>query len=445
VKKYAYAFEERFSRMREIKVLPDLPAAGAYFSKLLKTDDDYEKLPEPGIDAIFLTHAHYDHHGNIPFLSPKIPLYGTPETLCFYRQSWINSYIGSDGFLRNLYVNNEHFRQEKVGLREIAHDAAVAVKGTKVTALRVDHSIPGACGFLVETSGGKKIAITGDFRMHGAMERRDLTLSFIKAVKDRGPSDLLIAEGTNIDEYSSEAEEAESGWSVKKFILTEASLAFERGAMVVVGVSGNNIERIDSIYEVAKELGAKLHMSVYNASLLEKLRATGAFAAPDHVVNNLKDNDAVVIYERYGGEFAKKFGGDAGAGYARHKVEDYGGAAGAALKEKAIMLLYEGDIPLLSAIKPAAGSKYIRSSWEPFNDEQVTDHKRLRNWLNLFGLTYHHIHASGHIYGPQLKEAIREMSPKLLAPVHTLQPALFNDILGPARLRLVKNGSDLQI
>jgi mRNA degradation ribonuclease J1/J2 len=62
---------------------------------------------------------------------------------------------------------------------------------TRVTPIRVDHSIPGACGFLVETSDGKQVALTGDFRMHGPVD-----------------------------------------------------LAFEREAMVVIGVSGNNIERI---------------------------------------------------------------------------------------------------------------------------------------------------------------------------------------------------------
>ena len=70
---------------------------------------------------------------------------------------------------------------------------------------------------------------------------------------------------------------------------------------------------------------------------------------------------------------------------------------------------------------------------------------RLQAWLAHFGVSYHHIHASGHIYGPQLKQAIARINPKKLVPIHTEKPGLFSDVLPDGRVKIVKNGESLQV
>jgi ribonuclease J len=467
VKKMKYAFKDRFYRLQALGLLPPIPPSVAgddgaegrdpnpYFCDHVTTDAEYDELPPAGVHGIFLSHAHHDHDGNVPFLSPKIPLFGTKETLCFYEQKWILDYMGKDGFRKNRHANNEHWRQDRVGFWPLTEGKPVTfLERTKVEAVRVDHSIPGACGFLVQTSDGKTVAISGDFRLHGTNERRRLSERFVGLVRERGPVDLLIVEGTNIDEYSSVVEEARGGWSVKAFIKSEVEQAFEQGGMVVVGVSGNNIERIDSIYEVCRELEARLHLSVYNASVLERLKMTGGFSSREHVANRLLDRDHVVVYERYSKEFYKKFPGDEHGPYVRAPVAEYGKdgvdgreeRGGTALKERAVMLLYDGDIELLTRIRPPEGSKYVRSTWEPFNDEQRPDHERLKNWCERFGMTYHHIHASGHAYGAQLKDAVRVMAPRRLVPIHTLERELFGGVLGDlGEVVIVGNGEVLEV
>jgi ribonuclease J len=262
-------YQARLELMRALRLLP--PFEDHDFStKLLSKQDEYDQYPAPSVTAIFLSHAHRDHWGCIPYLNPKIPLHGTPQTLALYRQA--NIKLPKKEKL-NQYANNELFRPMLA-----LGDGEVRVQGMTVKAVRVDHSIPGACGFFITTSDGKRIVYTGDFRLHGTRESFSSSVSFVEQAKDFKPH-VLIPEGTNIAEYSNEAEEAhgdeESAGSLKGFLRTEMELAFARDGMVLVGVSGNNIDRIDVLYELVRNLGATLHVSVYNASLLQRLAEAG--------------------------------------------------------------------------------------------------------------------------------------------------------------------------
>ena len=59
---------------------------------------------------------------------------------------------------------------------------------------------------------------------------------------------------------------------------------------------------------------------------------------------------------------------------------------------------------------------------------QQLDHNILLNWLKQYEMTYHHIHISGHTFGAQLKEIIKEIPAKKILPIHTLHPELFQDL-----------------
>lgn len=58
----------------------------------------------------------------------------------------------------------------------------------------VDHSIPGACAWAIETNSGW-IVYSGDLRLHG--KRTHLTRKFIEEVAKLHPR-VLIIEGTNV-------------------------------------------------------------------------------------------------------------------------------------------------------------------------------------------------------------------------------------------------------
>lgn len=80
----------------------------------------------------------------------------------------------------------------------------IKIGSLEVEPIHVDHSVPGAYGFIIYTTQGP-IAYTGDIRLHGTNSQ--MTRDFIEKAKEVKPI-ALIAEGTRIkDEEKQESEE----------------------------------------------------------------------------------------------------------------------------------------------------------------------------------------------------------------------------------------------
>ncbi len=88
-------------------------------------------------------------------------------------------------------------------------------------------------------------------------------------------------------------------------------------------------------------------------------------------------------------------------------------------QEKFMFFCTNFDLKELTDIKPASGSVYIKSVCEPFDAEMEIDWQRIENWINHFNLDINKTHVSGHASGPQLKELITTVKPKMIVPVHT--------------------------
>ncbi|MGC8864028.1 MAG: MBL fold metallo-hydrolase RNA specificity domain-containing protein, partial [Armatimonadota bacterium] len=88
------------------------------------------------------------------------------------------------------------------------------------------------------------------------------------------------------------------------------------------------------------------------------------------------------------------------------------------------------DMNELFDIAPPPGSVFISAMTEPFCDEMEIDQRKLKNWLDYFGIDYggdriQHYHVSGHANGQDLLDFIRSVEPKLVVPVHTEHPEAF--------------------
>lgn len=161
----------------EFDLMPRLE--GLYGEHFLKDTD--MKFAKPAYDAVFLSHAHYDHLAHARFLHPGIPIHLGEATERIVRSTEKTSSKAGTGMLPAGAPVHKFRSGKKVDVGNIS-----------VTPIHVDHSVPGAYGFIVETSGGS-IAYTGDLRQHGP--RADMTEEFLKKAEG---VDSLIIEGTRV-------------------------------------------------------------------------------------------------------------------------------------------------------------------------------------------------------------------------------------------------------
>jgi ribonuclease J len=83
------------------------------------------------------------------------------------------------------------------------------------------------------------------------------------------------------------------------------------------------------------------------------------------------------------------------------------------------------DFEEMVSLQPVAGSCYVLSASEPFNEEMEIDFERMVNWVSHYGMPQYHVHVSGHMMPLQLKKALRQMNGRRIFPVHTESAGLF--------------------
>ena len=296
----------------------------------------------------------------------------------------------------------------------------------------MDHSIPGAAAFAVETSAGL-VVYTGDLRRHGRW--REKTEAFLQALEGREVF-LLIAEGTRLEEGGPARTEDE----VKAALHRELSGERWRGAPVAVDFAPRNLERLLACLEVAEEVRRRLVVTVKDAYLLYGL----AHAEPDPWKEVLKR--VLILREAKGNT----------PGWEEHlwtqkdmPLQEAGVEAIA--RDPGAYLLAFGfyevnrllDLRLLEA---ALGGKarrgaYIFSNSYWADQEQVLDLLVLLAWLRRLDFRLlpegladlpqdpagvkNPFHTSGHAPEPDLLEVVRRLRPRHLLPVHTERPHLW--------------------
>jgi len=267
----------------------------------------------------------------------------------------------------------------------------------------VDHSIPGAYGFILRTSKGT-LAYTADLRVHGT--KPQMTSDFLD-LASKSSTEMLLAEGTNIlgGEVTSEPE-------VKSKL---SNLVSGTKNLALANFSNVDVDRLRTFYEVARENDRTLAISLKQAHLLNQLSTDPKLDLP-----RVGDKESsVAVFRR-----AKKRYYD----WEESIMEKARTIDSDELKkdqESYIVAFSMPDFKELVDIRPDAGSMFVLSTSEPFNEEQEFEFERLRNWLDHFGLPMYHIHCSGHIMPSELKKSIEQVKPRRLFPIHTEYPSLY--------------------
>jgi ribonuclease J len=377
--------------LQEFGILPKLD--GVYRFDERKAD----------VDAIFLSHGHLDHCAYLSFTKREIPVYcgETTETIL---QSLANVRRADLEF----DVRGLNFHTFRTG--ECIHCGSV-----EIDPVHVDHSIPGAYGFVVHTSNGS-FAYTGDFRHHGA--KSEMTDDFVEKASEAEVG-TIVTEATNM-----------TGASVSSEGEVENKLdAIVGGAdgIVLAEFAYADVDRFNSFYRVAKKNNRCLAISLRQAHLLECLRNDKGLKLPslsdENVLLFRKSKTTSYEWEK---QLAKKYPEKVKGAFELSKGQC-----------NVVLAMSFYDLEELVEIRPEPGSCYVLSASEPFNEEMEIDFERLMNWLDHYGLPQYHIHVSGHIMPLQLKSTLEKIDAKTIFPVHTENAMLFSRFMGAAKGKVV--------
>ncbi|MFQ5999115.1 MAG: MBL fold metallo-hydrolase, partial [Candidatus Bathyarchaeia archaeon] len=233
----------------EFGLLPKL--AGLYAESYAQTANIRPRQPD--FDAVFVSHAHIDHVGYVNFLHPDIPVYmGETCKIILDSVRETGGYDAGEG----------HFSTFRTGTR-------IQVGSITIEPIHVDHSVPGAYGFIVETSGGV-IVYTGDLRLHGPMKK--MTIEFLEKAREAKPV-AILSEGTRIVDDSARFSEAD----VSRL---SSAIVSKSKSLVISAFYGRDVDRINSFFRVAKEEGRTFVVPPKTAHLLTCLEKDKKLKTP---------------------------------------------------------------------------------------------------------------------------------------------------------------------
>jgi ribonuclease J len=394
----------------EFGLLPEIP--GLYSEKALQ--NTAMKYGEPEVDAIVLTHYHWDHTGRIGYIDPKIPVY-CGETTSLIDDAYAESASSPlDGHVVKKFRTGDRF---SLGPMEFVP-------------VHVDHSIPGAYGFIIHTSGGP-IAYTGDFRFHGPAG--SMTEDFVEMAKREKPI-LLVTEGTRVSPDDIKENLSE------KAVLEEASRVVKgTNGLVFSTFRGNDVDRINTFYEAAVRSGRRMVVSMKMAVLLERLKADRKLRVP----RVGKDVDVYVRRKKTG-----KLDDSDYYPWERPFLDHGVSAVDIGRKQDQVLLHLEAwNFPELIDIKPERGGTYIHAATEAFNEEGEREEIVIKNWIAHVGFRYAQLHASGHAAMKEVGNLVVGIGAKRVVPVHTEYPSLFKSFagLGRSALKLPVSGEPIAL
>ena len=347
------------------------------------------------VKGLLITHGHEDHIGSIPYLLQKmdLPVYGTRLTL---------------GLIRNKL--EEFNLAGKTRFVEIVPRQKLQLGCFTVEPIHVNHSIPDAVAFAIESPAGVVIQ-TGDFKIDYtplACGPTDLTTL---AEYGRKGVLALLSDSTNAERPGFTATEQKVAAGVHN-LFTQA-----RNKRIIIATFASNIYRIQQIIDLAVQEGRKVAFSgrsmVNNTAMAQEL---GYMHIPDGTLigvdelNRYAPEEVVLITTGSQGEPLSALSRMASCSHRQVRVGP-------------------GDFIIISA-NPIPG-----------NEKSVT---KIVNGLLLLGAeviyeSMYDVHVSGHACQEEQKLMLTLTRPKFFLPVHGEYKQLKKHALTAASLGIPHN------
>jgi ribonuclease J len=341
--------------------------------------NDTDKL----IDGVIISHPHQDHFGLINYINKNAKYYLGEAT-------------------HKLIELNNMFTPQEIHIVKVNYferEKAFQIGDISITPYWADHSAFDAYSFLVKAED-KSLFYSGDFRNHGRKANA------FKWFTHNAPQhvDYLILEGTTIGRES-------KPFKTETEIENDFVKVFqEQNKINLIYTSGQNIDRIVSIFRACIKTNKILVIDVYVASILKELSTFAKIPYPSKEFENLK-----VMFPYYTSTRLTKEGNDKILyQFKNYKItkEEISNQAG-----KIVMFIRPSMQKDLEKIKGIDGGNLIYSMWEGYL--QKSDSKKFLDYLTNRNFTIHKIHTSGHADTETLKQMVEAIKPKNIVPIHT--------------------------
>jgi ribonuclease J len=344
------------------------------------------------IDGVVISHAHQDHYGLTNYINQNMPFHLGEAT---HKIIELNNLFTPKSLILK---NTSYFEKEKT----------FNIGDISVTPYWADHSAFDAYSFLVEADG-KRIFYSGDFRSHGRK-----TKAFYWFTHNAPQNvDYLLLEGTTIGRpgkpFQTEPEIENELVEVIK----------QQGKINLIYTSGQNVDRLTSIYKACKRTNKTFVVDVYVAKVLKELSNFAGIPYPSEDFENLKVLFPFHLSRRLKNEGHEKILYQ----FKKYKItkEEISNQP-----EKILMIVRPSMQKDLEHIIGIEGGNLIYSMWEGYLQKSNT--KKFINYLTNRQFAVFKIHTSGHADTDTLKKMVEAIKPKNIVPIHTFEGDKYKNI-----------------
>lgn len=244
----------------ELGIIPDID--NIYRNDLLE-HEGRKPTGELLVDGVVVSHPHADHVWHISLLHKDIPIFCSEVSkhiMKAIQETSQGNYYLDFYYYRENFVKRRGKPTEERPIRAFKSGKKFSIGDLEIEPIRVDHSIPGAHGFLIHTSEGC-IVYTGDIRFHG--RHKGLTKELVRRAKEEKPI-AMISEGTRVNEMERGLSEKEVYSQIKQSIENTKNL-------VVANFPPRDMDRFTTFYKASKGTGREFAITGKQAYLLGEL------------------------------------------------------------------------------------------------------------------------------------------------------------------------------
>lgn len=362
-----------------------LPLSEPDVSKAILPDVSGFRSTDPDLLGIVISHPHQDHYGLVGRLPPGIT--------CLIGKSAESILTAAATFTgANISFGQPLYLQDRI---------PIALGPFRITPYLVDHSAFDSYAILVEAAG-KRLFYTGDFRAHGRKAGQ------FDRLAQNPPSNVnaLLMEGTTLGRP-----ESDEGPTTETTLENRLVAIFKQTTgMPLVMCSGQNIDRLVTVFRACKRVGRQFIIDMYTAHVL---RATGSRRIPQ------ADWDTIRVYLPRNQKrriLQSKAFAVSDLYHARRIYPE--GLEGVAVRSA--MLFRPGMIAELEQSNCLDGACLVYSMWTGYLKEERM--RPFQDWIKRQAIPLHFCHTSGHAALRDLQKLRASFLGAYVVPIHSEAP-----------------------